>query len=390
MTDQIEEQDVELDEATDVVDEAMAPTTKGKMEEPDHTEDDGMKKTDPKAQTKKAAGGTAKAKAGDISGQEPMQKLQAGYGMMNAKYHKEHMENLTKLASLGAETVNALYQKAFDGELGLVETTEEVADYNFDEDLAALVNSDNNLSEEFKGKAQTIFEAAVNSKLMEKAEDMELVTATLIAEKVEELEEQYNSEISEAVLKAREELVEKVDGYLNYVVETWMEENRLAVEAGLRTEITETFMNSLKDLFVESYIEVPESKVDLVDELSEQVGALEEKLNQKTATVIEQRASMEKMERNAIIASASKNLADTQVEKLMKLAESIDFESTEVFTNKVNTLIESYFSDKAEVEAPVEPTMSSITEEVHSDENEVEVPSGRMEQYLTAIRNNTN
>lgn len=333
---------------------------------------------------KKGAGGTKakQAKVGDTSGQDPMQKLNASYG--------NKMENMTKLAALPADVINTLYQEAFGADLDLDESDEELVEYNFDDDLEALVESEATLSDDFKGKASTIFEAAVNSKIMEKAADMELVTATLIAEKVEELEEQYTSEISEAVTEAREELVEKVDSYLNYVVETWMEENRLAVETGLRTEIAETFMSSLKDLFTESYIEVPESKVDLVDDLAEQVVALEEKLNKETATIIEMRAGMQQMERQAIIANASYGLAGTQADKLTKLAESIDFESAEAFANKVDTLVESYFSETTPVEAPMAATMTSITEEVHSEDGDdlVEATTGRMEQYLTAIRSN--
>ncbi len=389
MTDQNYEQDgYDLDEAAEVVDEAKAPTTKGKASDPDHSETDGMKKTDPKAETTKGTGGTKakQAKVGDTSGQDPMQKLQAGYSM-NAGTHMK-MENMTKLASLPADVINTLYQEAFGTDLDLDESDEVLVEYNFDDDLQALVESEATLSDDFKGKASTIFEAAVNSKIMEKAADMELVTATLIAEKVEELEEEYTSEISEAIVEAREELVEKVDGYLNYVVETWMEENRLAVESGLRTEIAETFMGSLKDLFTESYIEVPESKVDLVDDLAEQVIALEEKLNEETATILEMRSYTQDLERQAIIAEASINLVGTQADKLTKLAESIDFESASAFAAKVDTLVESYFSDQPaeEVYMASSPTQS-ITEAYELDDDEV-VTSARMDQYLTAIRSN--
>lgn len=384
MTDQNYEQDgYDLDEAAEVVDEAKAPTTKGKAPDPDHTETDGMKKTDPKAETTKGMGKGPKAtppKAGGNAGADPMQKLNAGYGYK--------MENMTKLAALPADVINTLYQEAFGADLDLDESDEELVEYNFDDDLEALVESEATLSDDFKGKASTIFEAAVNSKLMEKAADMELVTATLIAEKVEELEEQYTSEISEAVVEAREELVEKVDGYLNYVVETWMEENRLAVESGLRTEIAETFMGSLKDLFTESYIEVPESKVDLVDDLAEQVIALEEKLNEETATIIEMRSEMQNLERHAIIAEASRDLAGTQADKLTKLAESIDFESSEAFADKVDTLVESYFSEQPQVEVEASATRQSITEANELDDGEEVVTSARMDQYLTAIRSN--
>ena len=384
MTDQNYEQDGhDLDEATEVVDEATAPTTKGKAPDPDHTETDGMKKTDPKAETTKGTGKGPKAtppKTGGNAGAEPMQKLNAGYG--------NKMENMTKLAALPADVINTLYQEAFGTDLDLDESDEELVEYNFDDDLEALVESEATLSDDFKGKASTIFEAAVNSKIMEKAADMELVTATLIAEKVEELEEQYTSEISEAIVEAREELVEKVDGYLNYVVETWMEENRLAVETGLRTEIAETFMGSLKDLFTESYIEVPESKVDLVDDLAEQVIALEEKLNEETATILEMRSYTQDLERQAIIAEASRDLAGTQADKLTKLAESIDFESSEAFAAKVDTLVESYFSEQPQVEVEASTPSQSITEANELDDGEEVETSARMDQYLTAIRSN--
>jgi len=389
MTDQNYEQDADLDEATEVVDEAMAPTTKGdaKAVKVDSTYKSGTgKDVDPAAEAKKVKGPKATPpKAGGNAGAEPMQKLNAGYGMMKAGVH---MENMTKLAALPADVINTLYQEAFGADLDLDESDEELVEYNFDDDLEALVESEATLSDDFKGKASTIFEAAVNSKIMEKAADMELVTATLIAEKVEELEEQYTSEISEAIVEAREELVEKVDGYLNYVVETWMEENRLAVETGLRTEIAETFMGSLKDLFTESYIEVPESKVDLVDDLAEQVIALEEKLNQETSTIIEMRSEMQNLERHAIIAEASKDLAGTQADKLTKLAESIDFESSEAFAAKVDTLVESYFSDQPQVEVEASATRQSITEANELDDGEEVVTSTRMDQYLTAIRSN--
>jgi hypothetical protein len=386
MTDQNYEQDgYDLDEAAEVVDEAKAPKTKGdaKAVKVDSTLKSGDSTVDPAAEAKKGSGGTKanQAKNGDTSGQDPMQKPNAGTGYMK-------MENMTKLAALPADVINTLYQEAFGEDLDLDESNEELVEYNFDDDLTALVESEATLSDSFKDKASTIFEAAVNSKIMEQAADMEMVTATLIAEKVEELEEQYASEISEAVVEAREELVEKVDGYLNYVVETWMEENRLAVETGLRTEIAETFMGSLKDLFTESYIEVPESKVDLVDDLAEQVIALEEKLNEETATILEMRSYTQNLERQAIIAEASRDLAGTQADKLTKLAESIDFESSEAFSAKVDTLVESYFSEQPQVEVETSTPSQSITEANDLDDDEEVVTSARMDQYLTAIRSN--
>lgn len=296
------------------------------------------------------AGKTAPKRTGDKSNSEPMPKTKAG--MVNAMYNK--------MSGMKKEQLTAAYAKMMEG----VESAAEVSEtaYNFKEDLDALVSSEATLSEEFKDKTALIFEAAVRSK---------------ISEEVERLEEQYAEELAEEIARTKEDLVEKVDSYLNYVVENWMEENRLAIQTGLRTEIAEGFMNSLKELFVESYIDVPESKVDLVDELAEQVQELEESLNKETEKNIMMMEEIETLQRKHIIREASKNLAETQVAKLEKLAESVDFDDADSFAEKVATLKESYFN-KEKVE-------SVISEEEESDENAVEV-TDVMAQYLSAIR----
>jgi hypothetical protein len=218
-------------------------------------------------------------------------------------------------------------------------------------------------ADEFKGKAETIFEAAIKSKL---------------AEEVDRLEEKYNEELAEEVATTKAELVEKVDSYLNYVVENWMEENKLAVQTGLRTEIAEGFMNNLKDLFTESYIEVPESKVDLVDELAESVEELETALNETTAKSIEMQGELEELKRDAIVREHASGLAETQVEKLKKLAEDIDFDDAETFSQKVETIKESYFTKK------VTDTADIVEDDDGSDP--IGVASSTMEQYLSAIK----
>ena len=241
-------------------------------------------------------------------------------------------------------------------------------DGDFSEDLNALVESEATLSEEFKAKTAVIFEAAVKQKL---------------SEEIDRLETEYQQQLDEEIQATKEDLVEKVDGYLNYVVEQWMEDNKLAIQTGLRTEIAEGFMDKLKDLFVESYVEVPESKVDLVDELAEANEELEEQVNVATAKSIELAEELESYKREAIIREASKDLAETQVEKLRSLAENIDFEDDETFASKVKTIKESYFSKKT--------TESVIEESIDDDaaDSEVEV-SPMMEQYLAAIRKANN
>lgn len=235
-------------------------------------------------------------------------------------------------------------------------------DYEIDyTDLNTLVASEATLSEEFKAKTAVIFEAAVKSAL---------------SEEIDRLEESYAIELEEELTATKAALVEKVDSYLNYVVETWMTENKLAVQAGLRTEIAETFMGKLKDLFVESYVDVPESKVDLVDELANANEELEEQLNGAVARSIELAEELEGYKRDAIIREAANGLADTQVEKLKTLVEDIDFDDEASFTQKVKTIKEAYFKKKT--------TESTIVED--TDNDNVEEVSGTMAQYLKAIR----
>jgi hypothetical protein len=214
----------------------------------------------------------------------------------------------------------------------------------------------------FQAKAETIFEAAIKSKL---------------SEEIDRLEAKYEEELAEEVKTTKEDLVEKVDSYLNYVVEQWMEDNKVEVQNGLRTEIAEKFMNNLKDLFTESYIEVPESKVDLVDGLAAEVEELEEKLNDTTGKAIAMAEELEVYKRESIIREASRDLAETQVEKLKTLVADVDFDSEEVFAEKVNTVKESYFNKAAK---------TADDEIVDEDDAFVAESSDAMSQYLSAIK----
>ena len=236
-------------------------------------------------------------------------------------------------------------------------------DYDFSDDLNALVESEATLSDEFKAKTAIIFETAINSK---------------VSAVVERLEDEYQTKLDEAITETRDDLVEKIDNYLNYVVETWMEENQPAVEQGLRTEVAEDFMGKLKNLFEESYIEVPESKIDLVDELATSVEELEEKLNNEISKAMEMSEELESYQRDAIIAESARDLADTQVEKLRSLVSSLDFGSEEAFEQKVKTVKESYFKSEVVTEA------EEITEDWEADTEE-KITAGAMSQYLTAL-----
>ena len=252
-----------------------------------------------------------------------------------------------------------------DDEEEMKETKGKVKEgYDFEADLEALVSSDETLSEGFQEKAATIFEAAVKTK---------------VAGEIDRLEAEYTQHLEEETAGIRDELVEKVDGYLNYVVENWMEENRVAVENGLRAEIAESFMEALKGVFTEHYIEVPESKVDMVDDLAEQVEELEAQLTKATEDNIRLNESVSDFRRTEILAEASKDLAVTEAEKLKSLAEDIDFEDEETFTKKVATLKESYFA-KETVNENVEEAEVSM----NADGEEIEV-SPVMEKYLAAL-----
>ena len=201
-----------------------------------------------------------------------------------------------------------------------------------------------------------------------------------LSEEIDRIESQYKEELAEEISSTKADLVEKVDSYLNYVVESWMEENQVAIQSGLRTEIAETFMDKMKDLFTESYIEVPTSKVDLVDELAESVEELETRLNETTQKVIDTTEELEVYKRETIIREASRDLAETQVEKLKSLVEGLDFEDEDQFASKVKTVKESYFTK--------EITDSEEVEQVVEDADVQTEVSSVMEQYISTIRKN--
>jgi uncharacterized protein YihD (DUF1040 family) len=239
----------------------------------------------------------------------------------------------------------------------------KVESVDFEEDLDAVIAEEATLSDGFRGKAGAIFEAVLTSKL---------------AHEVERLETEYAQNLEEEVSDVKNELVEKVDSYLNYVVSNWMETNEVAVTEGLRTEIAEDFMTSLQSVFKEHYIDVPEGKVDLVDELAGQVAELEETLNKTTDDNIKLHESVQTLERAEVVREQSSGLADTEAEKLGTLVEDIEFDDKETFEMKVKVVKESYFTK----------AISESTDEVSSvagtDEAPVDV-SDTMSRYTQAI-----
>jgi hypothetical protein len=234
----------------------------------------------------------------------------------------------------------------------------------FKEDLDALVDSEATLSEAFREKAEVIFEAALQSKL---------------TEHVEHLEAAYAEQLAEETAAIQSDLVEKIDGYLNYVVENWIEENKVAIENGLRTEIAESFMHALHGVFTEHYITVPESKVDIVDELASTVDELEEQLNIALERGIELTEQVKSLSRDAVIRESATDLSEAQADKLASLTEGVEFESAETFAKKVSTIKESYFKKEAVKQSTDEA--QNLTE----DTKNVEV-SPVMARYLAALK----
>ena len=241
---------------------------------------------------------------------------------------------------------------------------------NVKEDIDALVEGEE-LSEEFKSKASTIFEAAVHQKVMEVA-----------ASKVDEMEKEYQTELQEEIVSFRDELTDKVDGYLNYVVEEWMKENELALESSLRSEITEEFMGGLKDLFKEHYIEVPDEKVDIVENLFDKVEDLESQLNDKVQDNIKVKAELNEYRKDKILEEVCDDLADTQSEKMKSLVEGVSYEDdSEKFEEKVKTIKENYFPETIKQDENVEQLDSSseVSEKSEPKMNHI------MEAYSKAI-----
>jgi len=230
------------------------------------------------------------------------------------------------------------------------------------EDVASLFADDSNISEDFKAKAATIFEARVFDR---------------VAQIQEQLEAEYAGQLEEAVSAIRDELTEKVDDYLNYVVEQWMEENEIAIESGLRSEITEDFIAGLRNLFAENYINVPEDKVELVDELASKVEELEVKLNEEIEANVQYKKQLTEAIKAQLVNEVCEGLTATQVEKIKSLAESVEFSTEEEFTEKLETIRENYFPSGVK-----KADASQLHEEVEDDGTEKKVAA---DPYVASV-----
>ena len=249
------------------------------------------------------------------------------------------------------------------------QTEEEVVTetiVNVDEDIEALLEGEE-LSEEFQEKAKTIFEAAIKSK---------------IAEVKSELQEQYEATIVEEVATVKAELTERLDAYLEYVADEWMSENQLAVEAGLKTEMTESFLTGMKTLFEEHYVTIPEEKYNVLDSMVDKLDEMEGKLNEQINKNIALTKRLSESTSDVIFADVTEGLAVTQKDKLAKLAENVEFDSEDTYREKLVTLRESYFpSNGTSVQRNETETLTEGTETGHQEP----AVTGLMESYLKTL-----
>ena len=291
------------------------------------------------------------------------------------KSKKEAMEMMQKeMMKMSAEDAKQLAASYMNKEAmtdeeveleGLAKAKEAIekrlASISVKEDVDALVEGED-LSEEFKAKASTIFEAAVKSKIRPEVERIEL-------EKTQEIAEEHEA--------FKTELAEKVDGYLDYVVQEWMKENELAIERGLKGEIAEDFITGLKALFEEHYIDVPDEKYDILESQAQKIEELEGKLNETMGKLTEKKQSEDTLVREAVIKEVSSDLAETQVEKFAGLVEDVEFTDKDTFTEKLNTLKENYF--------PKSTPTETLTEESDGVTQEIDI-SDAMAAYTSAIK----
>ena len=297
----------------------------------------------------------------------------------SAKLKEPKIKTVADVVNKGAKSADAM-QKMSKEE---TETTEEVVAeeevsteevvaeseetteaYDMDEDVNALLGGEE-LSEEFREKAKVVFEAALNSK---------------VKEIQEALETQYATQLEEAKEELKTSLVERVDSYLEYVCEEWMTENELAVEHGIKSEMTESFLSGMKSLFEEHYVTIPEDKYDVLESMVEKLDDMETKLNEQIDKNIGLNKRLAESSAQGVLDQVSSGLAETQKEKLASLAESVEFESEEEYREKLETLKESYFSRTA----PAAKTQSTQTLSEGVDSTTAST-SSTMDQYLRSL-----
>ena len=236
----------------------------------------------------------------------------------------------------------------------------ETPELNVEEDMTALFSGEE-LSEEFQDKARTIFEAAINSRVASIAED---------------LKKENEVKISEEIESVKSKLVERVDSYLEYVADEWLKENALAVEHGLKSEMTESFLSGMRKLFEEHYVSIPEDKYDVVENMVTKLDEMETKLNEQIERNVGLNKRLAESTADGIVSQVAEGLALSQKEKLTTLAESVEFESEESYREKLETLKESYFGQSVQKET---------SEQVLNEETQAQEYTGAMAQYMSVL-----
>lgn len=325
----------------------------------------------------------ANASTKEVSGQAPQKNQGKADAMPTLKGEEKETDSEGKKISEGEmpdglkkfldkkddkkESKDAEVKVSKDDEVKSEEKDDQKAkDVDVKEHIDALTSGEKDLSEEFKAKAATIFEAAIKSKVREIEESMEA---------------DYNKKFETESTKQKSELVEKVDNYLNYVVNEWMKENELAIEKGIKGEIAEDFINGLKKLFEDHYIDVPDEKYDVLEDQASKIEELEKKLNEEIGKNVELNKKSNMLERADILADVASDLADTSKEKFAKLTEEVEYSDAETFKKKCETIKESYFGNKKEANSD-----SEVDNAVADNQGvNTEDLSNAMAAYTTAI-----
>jgi len=272
-----------------------------------------------------------------VTGDAPQKNAGAADAMPKLKEASKDTEKTPEDKEEKAEAMHDKEDEKKDMKAGYMKAgyKKEESELDIKADVDALVG-DSDLSEEFKQKAATIFEAAIKAKVKEESQ---------------RLQGEYETKLEEDTKAHKAELVEKVDSYLNYVVEEWMQENKIAIERGIKGEIAEDFIGGLKKLFEDHYIDVPDEKYNVLEDQASKIEDLEKKLNEEIQKNVDLNKSNGELKKEEIIKKSSEDLTDVQKEKFNKLAEEVEYSSEEDFVNKVNTIKESYFGAKEEAKS---------------------------------------
>jgi len=364
---ELQETEQQVEESVETVEEEQLDEFKASMGDPSEVPEPTSTKAKPRKGDKKV---TDDPKDSPTAVKVPGTKA----GMINAMMSKMNEVPTKQLKASFGKMMAGLKMEEIEVEEDAIEEVHSVRDLpkitsedvSVTEDVNAMFEGADDLNEEFKEKAATIFEAAVVAK---------------VNEQLEKISTNFEAELAEEVETLQKEMSDNLDQYLDYVVEQWMEENRLAVEQGLKAEMVEDFLRGLKGLFEEHYIEIPDEKVDVVEELAARTEELESKLNEQIEKNVELHGVVEQYKRDQLIESVSASLTDTQKAKFETLAEGIDFSDEETFVNKLSVIKESYFGKGEEVTSSYELDDDEPLTEETADK---QVPA-EMANYVNAI-----